>query len=48
MNKRHWITLAAGDSIDKKLVEELVTEFYRLVVDTLLESRRLVDPGDGR
>lgn len=44
MNKRHWITLAPGDSIDTKLVEELVTESYRLVVDTLPESRRPVAP----
>lgn len=40
MNKRHWITLAPGDSIDMKLVEELVTESYRLVLDTLPRSRR--------
>jgi predicted DNA-binding protein (MmcQ/YjbR family) len=44
MDKRNWITLAPGGSIDKKLVEELVTESYRLVVDTLPESRRPVDP----
>lgn len=44
MNKRHWITLAPGDSIDAKLVEELVTESYRLVLDTLPRSRRPVDP----
>jgi len=40
MNKRHWITLAPGDSIDEKLVRELVTESYRLVVDNLPRSRR--------
>ncbi|MHA6799689.1 MmcQ/YjbR family DNA-binding protein [Bounagaea algeriensis] len=44
MNKRHWITLAPGDSIDAKLVEELVTESYRLVLDTLPRARRPVDP----
>ncbi len=44
MNKRHSITVAPGDSIDKKLVEELVTESYRLVVDTLPAARRPVDP----
>lgn len=44
MNKRHWITLAPGDSIDAKLVEELVTESYRLVLDTLPRSRRPIDP----
>lgn len=44
MNKRHWVTLAPGDSIDAKLVEELVTESYRLVLDTLPRSRRPIDP----
>ncbi|QKW38007.1 MmcQ/YjbR family DNA-binding protein [Actinomadura sp. NAK00032] len=44
MNKRHWITLSPGDSIDKRLVEELVTESYRLVVANLPKSRRPVDP----
>ncbi|ONI88908.1 cytoplasmic protein [Saccharothrix sp. ALI-22-I] len=40
MNKKHWITLAPGDSIDEKLVEDLVTDSYRLVVGTLPRSRR--------
>ncbi|MFI0349994.1 MmcQ/YjbR family DNA-binding protein [Actinomadura sp. 9N407] len=44
MNKRHWITLAPGDSIDKMLVKDLVTESYRLVVGNLPKSRRPVDP----
>ncbi|MGV9879665.1 MmcQ/YjbR family DNA-binding protein [Streptomyces sp. NPDC003006] len=44
MNKKHWITLEAGDSIDKKLVEELVTESYRLVVGNLPRSNQPVDP----
>ncbi|MFB4320543.1 MmcQ/YjbR family DNA-binding protein [Actinomadura sp. 21ATH] len=44
MNKRHWITLAPGDSLDKKLVRELVTESYRLVVANLPKARRPVDP----
>ncbi len=44
MNKRHWITLAPGDSIDEKLVEELVIESYRFVLHTLPRSRRPVDP----
>src|SRR5436190_9104787 len=33
MNKKHWITLQGGHAIDQKLVKELVTESYRLVVD---------------
>ncbi len=44
MNKRHWITLAPGDSLDEKLVQELVTESYRLAVGNLPKSRRPVDP----
>ncbi|QBI56217.1 MmcQ/YjbR family DNA-binding protein [Streptomonospora litoralis] len=44
MNKRHWITLAPGDSVDTKLVEELVTESYRLVLATLPRSRRPIAP----
>lgn len=44
MNKRHWISLAPGSSIDTDLVEELVTESYRAVVSTLPSSRRPVDP----
>lgn len=39
MNKRHWITLVPGDSIDQNLVEDLVTESYRLVVAALPQSR---------
>jgi len=44
MNKKHWITLEGGDAIDKKLVKELVTESYRLVVSHLPNSQQPVDP----
>ncbi len=44
MNKRHWITLAPGDSINETLVEELVADSYRLVVNNLPRSRRPFDP----
>ncbi|MDX3073963.1 MmcQ/YjbR family DNA-binding protein [Streptomyces sp. MI02-7b] len=44
MNKTHWITVQGGDTIDDKLVEELVTDSYRLVVAGLPKSRRPVDP----
>ncbi|MBV2364965.1 MmcQ/YjbR family DNA-binding protein [Streptomonospora nanhaiensis] len=40
MNKRHWITLAPGGSLDEGLVAELVAESYRLVVAGLPRSRR--------
>ncbi|MEU0031355.1 MmcQ/YjbR family DNA-binding protein [Streptomyces sp. NPDC006335] len=44
MNKKHWITLEGGDAIDHGLVEELVTESYRLVVAQLPKSQQPVDP----
>ena len=44
MNKRHWISLHPGGSLTAEMVEELVTESYRLVVATLPVSRRPVEP----
>ncbi|MEU1488567.1 MmcQ/YjbR family DNA-binding protein [Streptomyces sp. NPDC005752] len=44
MNKKHWITLEGGDGVDKELVDELVTESYRLVVARLPKAERPVDP----
>jgi predicted DNA-binding protein (MmcQ/YjbR family) len=44
MNKTHWITLEGGGTIDEKLVQELVTESYRLVVGGLPRSERPADP----
>ncbi|MER6988878.1 MmcQ/YjbR family DNA-binding protein [Saccharopolyspora hirsuta] len=44
MNKKHWITVEGGDAIGAQLVEELVTESYRLVVGKLPKSQRPVDP----
>ncbi|MFJ4539869.1 MmcQ/YjbR family DNA-binding protein [Streptomyces tibetensis] len=44
MNKRHWITLHGGDSLDRGLVEELVTESYLLVVSKLPAAQRPVEP----
>ncbi|GAQ50443.1 MmcQ/YjbR family DNA-binding protein [Streptomyces acidiscabies] len=46
MNKKHWITLHGG-VLDEGLVEELVTDSYRLVVDRLPRAQRPVDPGAG-
>ncbi|MFK0110674.1 MmcQ/YjbR family DNA-binding protein [Streptomyces sp. NPDC091217] len=40
MNKEHWITLAPGDSINQQLVEDLVTNSYRLVVNELPAADR--------
>ena len=44
MNKQHWITLRPGGSIRKRLVDELVTESYLLVVENLPRAKRPVDP----
>ncbi|MEU8891359.1 MmcQ/YjbR family DNA-binding protein [Streptomyces sp. NPDC048442] len=44
MNKKHWITLEGGDTVDKGLVRELVTESYLLVVAHLPKAERPVDP----
>jgi predicted DNA-binding protein (MmcQ/YjbR family) len=44
MNKRHWITLAGGPGLDEELVEDLVTDSYRLVVAGLPRALRPVDP----
>ncbi|MFF0080630.1 MmcQ/YjbR family DNA-binding protein [Streptomyces canus] len=44
MNKKHWITLEGGDGVDKELVDELVTDSYRLVVARLPRAERPVDP----
>ncbi len=56
MNKKHWITLEGedggrgkggdgdGDGIGERLVRELVTESYRLVVARLPRSQQPVDP----
>jgi predicted DNA-binding protein (MmcQ/YjbR family) len=40
MNKRHWITVEGGGTVDEKLVKELVTDSYRLVVSGLPKSER--------
>ena len=48
MNKRHWITLNPGGSIDKALITDLVTDSYRLVVTGMPVSQRPVDPAKFR
>lgn len=44
MNKRHWITLNPGGTLEGDFVRELVTDSYLLVVETLPRSQRPVDP----
>ncbi|MCX5328888.1 MULTISPECIES: hypothetical protein [unclassified Streptomyces] len=39
-----WITLEGGNTLDEKVVRELVTDSYRLVVGRLPKSRQPVDP----
>ena len=31
MNKKHWITVEGGGTVDEKLVKQLVTDSYQLV-----------------
>jgi len=44
MNKQHWITLHPDGTLQKDLVDELVTESYRLVIENLPHAKRPVDP----
>ncbi|HZU92045.1 MAG TPA: MmcQ/YjbR family DNA-binding protein [Microbacterium sp.] len=44
MNKKHWITLTPGPTLESGLVTELVTESYLLVVEKLPRAVRPVDP----
>ena len=44
MNKRHWISLKSGGTLEEELVRDLVTESYLLVVETLPRAQRPVDP----
>jgi predicted DNA-binding protein (MmcQ/YjbR family) len=43
MNKQHWITLHPGGDLQKRLVDDLVTESYLLVVENLPHAKRPVD-----
>jgi predicted DNA-binding protein (MmcQ/YjbR family) len=44
MNKQHWITLHPGRDLRKRLVDDLVTESYLLVVEGLPHAKRPVNP----
>lgn len=46
MNKRHWITLTAGEGLDAALVRELLTISYLLVVEGLPRAVRPVNPAE--
>lgn len=47
MNKRHWISVGAGEGITEELIEELVVTSYDLVVSTMLLSQQPVRFGLG-
>jgi predicted DNA-binding protein (MmcQ/YjbR family) len=40
MNKRHWLTIRAGEAVTRELVDELVRNSYELVVDGLPQRKR--------
>jgi len=44
MNKKHWITVEGGGTVDEKLVKQLVTDSYQLVASGLPYSERPLDP----
>ncbi|WP_441953931.1 MmcQ/YjbR family DNA-binding protein [Nocardia sp. 2TAF39] len=44
MNKKRWITVHPGGSVDEDQLRELVRESYRLVVVKLPRAGRPVDP----
>jgi predicted DNA-binding protein (MmcQ/YjbR family) len=46
MNKRHWLTIRAGDAVTPDLVEVLVCNSYELVVEGLPRTKR--PAGQGR
>jgi len=43
MNKKHWITIRAGGKVDAPLVDELVTDSYLLVVESLPKYKQPVN-----
>lgn len=44
MNKRHWVSVRAGEGLSREFVRELVVDSYRLVVEKLPRRDRPVDP----
>lgn len=44
MNKRHWVSVRAGEALSRRFVRELVVDSYRLVLEKLPRRVRPVDP----
>ena len=44
MNKKHWISVYPHSELHQQLIEELVTDSYRLVVETLPKTQWPIDP----
>lgn len=44
MNKKHWITISGGGSLEPEFLDDLVTESYLLVVETLPKRLQPVNP----
>jgi len=42
MNKRHWISVYAGEEINRELLEDLIQDSYELVVKTLTKAQKQV------
>lgn len=41
MNKKHWISIYAGENIDALLIEDLVKDSYKLVVSHLNKVQKM-------
>lgn len=44
MNKKHWVSVYPHAELHQQLIEELVTDSYRLVVEKLPRAQRPIDP----
>ena len=44
MNKRHWVSVYPHAELHKQLIEELVTDSYRMVVEKLPKTQCPIDP----
>ena len=44
MNKRHWVSVYPHADLHQRLIEELVTDSYRMVVEKLPKTQCPIDP----